>query len=67
MKNVMEPPTVEGVAVERQQGKNAIEAAIEKGITYFVYTSVGGLQDDYVAIAYVSLLRIEGLRLEFGV
>lgn len=48
----MEAPTTSGVAVERQQGANAIQAAIEKEITYFVYTSVGGLQDDYVAIAY---------------
>ncbi|KAI9027734.1 hypothetical protein DFJ74DRAFT_765760 [Hyaloraphidium curvatum] len=52
MKDTMEPPTLDGVAVERQQGINAIDAAIEREVPAFVYTSVGGLKDDYVAIAY---------------
>ena len=52
MRDRMEPPTMDGVQIERKQGQNAIEAAIEKQITYFIYTSVGGLQDDYCGIAY---------------
>ncbi|KAI9009047.1 hypothetical protein DFJ74DRAFT_686693 [Hyaloraphidium curvatum] len=37
---------------ETEMGVNAVDAAIEAGVKFFLFTSVGGLTDDYCGIHY---------------